>query len=92
MSAFFPRAPLLRCVLALALAAAVVGCSKLSAENYDRLKMGMSFAEVKAILGDPTTCSDLMTVRSCTWGDEKRHVNVNFVADGVVLFTASNLR
>lgn len=92
MSALVPGANLKFGALALMLIAALLGCSKLSTENYDKLKMGMSFAEVRTLLGDPTRCDDLMTVRSCTWGDENRHVNVSFVADQVVLFNATNLR
>lgn len=92
MSAFAPCARLLRCLPGLVLVATLSGCSKLSAENYDRLKVGMSFAEVKTVLGDPSRCEDLMTVRVCTWGDERRHIKVSFIADGVVLFNASGLR
>ncbi|ATE59709.1 outer membrane protein assembly factor BamE domain-containing protein [Thauera sinica] len=70
----------------------LLACSKLTPENYDKLRMGMSYAQVKAILGDPAGCSDLLTVKTCTWGDEKRYISVNFVADQVLLFNSSNLR
>lgn len=73
-------------------AAALIACSKLTPENYDRLRPGMSYLEVKSILGDPASCNDLLTVKGCTWGDGKRYINVNFVADQVVLFNSSNLR
>ncbi len=79
-------------VAAFCTALALTACSKLTPENYDKLKLGMSYPEVKAILGDPSACNDLLTVKSCTWGDEKRHISVNFVADQVVLFNSSNLR
>lgn len=75
-----------------ALALALAACTKLTVENYDRIKVGMSYDEVKRLLGEPARCSDLMTVRSCTWGNESRHVQVNFIADQVVLFSSSNLR
>ncbi|TAH48967.1 MAG: outer membrane protein assembly factor BamE [Betaproteobacteria bacterium] len=71
---------------------ALMACSKLTPENYDRLKPGMSYLQVKAILGDPANCSDLLTVKTCTWGDDTRYINVNFVADQVVLFNSANLR
>jgi len=67
-------------------------CSKVTVENYDRLKIGMRFEEVKQLLGPPTRCNDLLTVRSCTWGDETRYIQVSFVADQVVVFNAENLR
>lgn len=78
------------CLAALAL---VLGaCSKLTVENYDKLRMGMTYSEVKQVLGAPDKCSDVLAVKSCTWGDDKRFVQVNFVADQVILFNSSNLR
>lgn len=83
----------LRSMLATLLAALVLpACSKLTPENYDKLKVGMSYVQVKAILGDPASCNDLLTVKTCTWGDDKRYINVNFVADQVVLFNSAHLR
>lgn len=81
-----------RSAIALALFAALAGCSKLTPENYDKIRMGMRYAEVKAILGDPARCNDVLAVKACTWGDDTRYINVNFVADQVVLFNSSNLR
>lgn len=70
----------------------LAGCSKLTVENYDKLKMGMPYAEVKTLLGDPSSCTDVLAMRNCTWGDAQRSITVSFVADQVVLFNASNLR
>lgn len=84
-------APLLSFAV-LALALALPACTKLTVENYDKLKMGMSYGEVKQVLGAPDKCSDVLAVKSCTWGTESRYVQVNFVADQVILFTSSNLR
>lgn len=75
-------------VLAIVLAA----CSKLTVENYDQLKVGMTYAEVRQLLGAPTQCDDVLTLRSCTWEDGERHVQVSFVGERVVLFNSSNLR
>ena len=75
-----------------ALAIVLGACSRLTVANYDKLKVGMRYEEVKELLGAPTKCSDLMTVKSCTWGDEVRYVQVSFVADQVVLFNSENLR
>lgn len=80
-------------ILCLAALTIVLGaCSKLTVENYDKLKMGMTYGEVRQLLGAPDKCSDVLTVKSCTWGDDKRFVQVNFVADQVILFNSSNLR
>jgi hypothetical protein len=78
---------LLPCLLAVVLTA----CSRLSLENYDRLGVGMSYAEVIDILGKPDQCSDAMLVRTCRWGTDTRHASVNFVADKLVLHSAEGL-
>ena len=71
-----------RQLAALALVALLAaGCSKLTAENYARIKVGMSYQEVAAILGSPTGCSDVAGLKSCTWGDESRNIKVQFAAD-----------
>lgn len=74
------------------LALLVAGCSKVSLDNYSQIKVGMRHADVRELLGAPTRCSDVMTIRNCTWGDERRSVNVSFVGDQVVLFSSENLR
>ena len=80
-------------LLGLATFALMLGaCSKLTVENYDKLTMGMTYNEVKQLLGAPDKCSDLLAVKSCTWGNDARNVQVNFVADQVVLFNSANLR
>jgi outer membrane protein assembly factor BamE (lipoprotein component of BamABCDE complex) len=71
---------------------AVTGCSKLTPENYAKLKPGLTYEEVRAILGDPTRCDDLMGFKSCRWGDESRNVTVRFAGDQVVLYSAENVR
>lgn len=78
--------------LPLVLVCLLAACSKLTVENYDRLKMGMSYAEVTALLGKPDQCSDVMVVRNCRWGSDKQFATVNFVADKAVLFNAEGLR
>lgn len=67
-------------------------CTRLTAENYAKLRIGMRFDEVKAILGAPDRCSDVLGAKSCVWGDETRNVRVNYIGDQTVLFTAENLR
>lgn len=66
-------------------------CSRLTQANYDKVKTGMSFEEVSIILGKPDSCSEAIGVKKCTWGDEKQHININFVADKVMLTNAKNI-
>lgn len=42
-----------RGILLIVLATLLIGCSKLNKENYDKLKVGMGYEEVVAILGKP---------------------------------------
>lgn len=78
-------------VLVLLLALPACG-SQLSLENYSKLKVGQSFDEVKKTIGDPARCDELLGIRTCVWGDEKRGASIGFVADKVMLLSATNLR
>lgn len=78
-------------VLVSGLLLAVLGCSKLTLENYNRIAVGMSYDEVVELIGAPKTCDDVLSVRSCTWGDETRSVKVNFLAGEVLLYSSANL-
>ena len=73
----------LRSVAVLAACVLLAACSKINQENYSKLKAGMSKAEVEAILGKPTECSGALGMSSCTWGDEKAFISVQYAADKV---------
>ncbi len=51
----------------------------------------MSKAEVEAILGKPTECSGALGMSSCTWGDEKAFISVQYAADKALLFSGQGL-
>jgi len=70
----------------------LAACSRVTADNYAKIKLGMSFDEVKAVLGGPDRCSDVLGAKSCIWGDDTRYIRVNFIGEKVVIFTAENLR
>ena len=70
----------------------LTACSKITAENYAKLKAGMSYKEVTGILGNPTSCDDVVGFKSCKWGDEKSHITVRFAGDAVIMHSAENLR
>jgi hypothetical protein len=74
-------------------AALLLGCSdKLNLDNYNQLKVGQSYDEVKRILGDPARCDEMMAVRSCVWGGEQRGIKVAFMGGQVALLSANNLK
>ena len=82
----------IRLIIALSLLAMLVGCSKLTMENYSKIKMGIGYAEVVKILGKPDNCSEALFVKNCVWGNEQKNITVNFVADKVMLFTSKNIK
>lgn len=82
----------IRTLWVIGLTLAMLGCSKLTIENYNQISSGMSYDEVTQLLGKPSTCDDLMGVRNCRWGDETRSVSVSFVGGKVLLFASSNLK
>lgn len=70
----------------------VVGCSKLTKENYDALKMGMAKSEIEAIIGKADNCSETLGTLSCLWGSEdSKNVKITFMADKAVTFSYEGL-
>lgn len=78
-------------IVALSATLLLMGCSKITKENYDKISMGMSYAEVISILGDADECSGAVGVENCTWGGGETYIKVNFVGKKVVLFSAKGL-
>ena len=82
-----------RCAISILAGLVLAACSsKVSLENYGKLRTGQSYDEVKQILGDPARCDEALGIRTCVWGDEQRGINVNFVAGQVMLLSARNLK
>lgn len=82
----------IRLIIALSLLVMLIGCSKLTMENYSKIKMGIEYSEVVKILGKPDNCSDALFVRNCVWGNEQKNITVNFVGDKVFLITSKNIK
>lgn len=80
-----------RTILFVCLLVVLSGCSKLTVKNYSKITVGMSYDDVTSLIGTPTKCDDVMTVRNCTWGDDKRSISVTFAGGKVFLFSSSNL-
>lgn len=70
----------------------LMGCSKLNNANYSKIKIGMSYNEVTALIGNPKGCDDVLGVKTCKWGDDKQSVTINFAGDNVALHSAENLK
>lgn len=76
----------------IALLMLLAACSRLTMENYSKIQSGMSYAEVQAILGRASTCDEIIGVKTCRWGNDKRQVTVSFVSDQVMFSSAENVR
>ena len=81
-----------RLIVVLSLLAMLLGCSKLTMENYSKIRMGIGYDEVVKIIGKPDNCSEALFVRSCVWGNEEKNITVNFMGGKVILFTSKNIR
>jgi hypothetical protein len=87
------------CALMVLVASSVLllaGCgSKVSKSNYDKLKEGMTMAEVEGILGKGTvteTSGGLMgAAKTEEWKDGDKSITAAFVEDKLVLFKPSGL-
>lgn len=82
----------IRTILLLVLIAMLLGCSKLTVNNYAKIKTGMTYSEVVGILGKPDSSSEALFVKNCVWGNEQKNISVNFVGDKAILSTSKNLR
>lgn len=82
----------MRMLVLLMLVALLLGCSKLTVDNYAKIKTGMPYSEVVSILGKPDSSSEALFVKNCVWGNEQKNITVNFVGDKVMLSTSSNIK
>lgn len=82
----------LRNLAVLAACVLLAACSKINQENYSQLKAGMAKSEVESLLGRPTECSGAIGLTSCTWGDEKTFISVQFAGDKVMMFSGQGLK
>ena len=70
----------------------LLGCSKLTLENYNKISMGMPYDEVAQLIGKPVSCDNLMGVRSCQWVEGNHAVRMSFVSGKALLFSSGNLQ
>lgn len=68
-----------------------VGCSKVTKENYDKLKVGQDYDEVTDIIGKADECSSAVGFKNCRWGDDDKYIEVNFAGNKVLIFSAQGL-
>jgi len=66
----------------------IFACSKVTQENYEKIKLGMAYEEVIDILGKAQECDSSIGMTSCRWKSNGKYIKIQFIADKVVLFSA----
>jgi hypothetical protein len=67
------------------------GCDNLTPENYTKLEVGMEYAEVVKIIGEPSECSAVLNAQSCRWAKGDKQIQAKLVADKVVFLSSRGL-
>ena len=69
----------------------LVACSKITAENYQKISTGMSRAEVVALIGEPTQTEtgSVLGIKgeTATWHNGKVSINAQFVNEKLLTHT-----
>ena len=81
-----------RTITLAALLLLIVGCSKVTKENYDKIKSGMSYNDVVKLIGKPAECSEALGISSCQWKNDGALIDIKFISDQVTFFSGSGLR
>lgn len=81
-----------RCLLLIVSVALLAACSRLTQENYDRLKVGMGYDEAVTILGKPDSCSEALVAKSCIWGNDRKNMTVNFIGNKIILYSSTGIK
>ena len=82
----------LRSLAFLSFCVLLAACSKVNQEIYSKLSAGMTKAQVEQLLGSPTECSGALGMSSCTWGDQKAFISVQYAGDKVLIFSGQGLK
>jgi hypothetical protein len=81
----------LNVMLLTAALAVLSGCDNLTPENYSKLEVGMEYAEVVKIIGEPSECSAVLNAQSCRWAKGDKQIQAKLVADKVVFLSSQGL-
>ncbi len=69
----------------------LAGCGKVNKENYAKLAIGMNYAEVVEILGEPDKCEEVLVAKSCNWGESPKFISVKFIAGKLAVLSNEGL-
>ncbi|MDX1607315.1 MAG: hypothetical protein R3202_14075 [Candidatus Competibacterales bacterium] len=69
----------------------LAGCDRVTAENYNKLEVGMPYDEVVSILGEPTECKAVVNTKSCRWGEGDKYIDAKIVGESVIFLSAKGV-
>ncbi len=76
-----------RLFLTVVLAAVLIGCERITQENYNKIETDMTLAQVKEILGNPTEINSMgfgpLTGANAVWRSKNIEISVQFLNDKV---------
>ncbi|MBE0359567.1 MULTISPECIES: DUF3862 domain-containing protein [Pseudoalteromonas] len=78
-------------LLIIATLLSLAACSKVSQENYEKIKIGMDKADVETLLGSADNCVEKTLHTNCVWGDETKNIEITLVSDKVTLYSKHGL-
>lgn len=78
-------------LLIIAATLSLAACSKVTVENYEKIKIGMDKAEVEAVFGSADNCVEKTLHTNCVWGDESKNIEITLVSDKVTLYSKHGL-
>ncbi len=77
--------------LLLLVAVGLTGCDRVTAENYNKLEVGMPYDEVVGILGDPTECAAIVNTKSCRWGKDDKYIDAKIMGESVIFLSSKGV-
>jgi len=87
---------LIMALLFMAGTALLTGCAPqpgtVTLQNYEKLKFGMSYDAVVAILGEPQQTHPFMGIQQCTWVNGERHIHAKFMLNRAVYYSSRGLQ
>jgi len=76
----------------IALTILLSGCNKITKENYNKIKSGMSYDKVVEVLGKPEGCSETLGISNCEWKNDNAMISITFISNQVTIAVAEGLK
>ncbi len=57
-----------------AIALTLTACSKVTTENYNKIKVGMDKTEIEQLLGSADSCEEKTLHTNCVWGSSNKNI------------------